>query len=116
MLAYELFLNENRLFLAGIDGDGVLNATLSHGKGKRIEHLHLTVGGLVSATRETLQWTCPDLKTGDEVKVKVIDAISVDEPTTREPSPEFDLDVQKAHIRTWIKKLGWTVIERPDPA
>jgi hypothetical protein len=53
---------------------------------------------------------------GDEVKVRVIDAVSIDEPTTREPAPEFGLDVQEAHVRTWVKKLGWTLIEGPDPA
>jgi hypothetical protein len=116
MLAYEVFLNGARLCLSGIDGDGVLNAMLSYGKGKQVDHLHLSVGGLASVSKETLQWACADLRVGDELKINVIDAESVDEPTTREPAPEFDLDVQKANTRAWIKKLGWTVIENPDGA
>jgi hypothetical protein len=116
MLAYEVFLNGDRLCLSGIDGDGVLNAMLSYGKGKKVDHLHLTVGGLASISKETLQWAYADLKVGDELKINVLDAESVDEPTTREPAPEFDPDVQKANIRFWINKLGWTVIEKPDGA
>jgi len=116
MLAYEAFLNGDRLFLAGIDGDGVLNAMLNYGRKNRTKRLYLTVGGVVNATNEEVRWTCPDLKVGDEINVRVIEAVSVDEPTTRQPAPEFNLDAQKAHVRTWIKKLGWTVIEDSAPA
>ena len=116
MLAYEVFLNGDRLCVSGIEGDGVMNAMLSYGKGKRVDHLHLTVGGLANITEETLQWVCADLKLGDEITINVIDAASVDEPLTRERAPELDPDVHKANIRAWIKKLGWTVIEGPDGA
>ena len=113
MVAYEVFLNDKRLCLAGIDGDGVLNAILSYGRGGQVDYLRIPVGGLISATKEQLQWTCPHLKIGDEVKVRIIDATSVDEPMSHHVAPEFDSESEKAHVRWWVKKLGWTVIERP---
>ena len=53
MVAYEVFLNDKRLCLAGIDGDGVLNAILSYGRGGQVDHLHITVGGLIRRYQRT---------------------------------------------------------------
>jgi len=111
MLAYEVLLNDRRLCIAGIDGDGVLNAMLSYDKSNKAIHQHLTVGGLISATKEDAQWICADLHIGDEVTVRIRDVGSVDEPTTRGPAPELDIENHKAQVRWWAKKFGWTVIE-----
>jgi hypothetical protein len=112
MVAYEVFVNGNRLCTAGIDGDGVLTAMLDYGRGKRIDHLHLTVGGLVSSTREHLTWPGTFLKLGDEVRAKVVDAPSVDEPERREPAnSEQELENRKAFVRAMAGKWGWTLTE-----
>ena len=90
----------------------MLNVHLSYGKGKKIDHLHLTVGGLDKVTKEEHRWNSPDMRVGGEVKVRIVDATSVDEPETRHPAPEYDAEVEQAHVRSWIKKLSWTVIEK----
>ena len=116
MRAYEVFLNGSRLCLAGIDGNGVLNATVHYGCGQKLDHLHLTVGGLLASTREQLTWAGADLKLGDEVHLKVVDVVLVDKPEVQPPiAPEKELESHKAYVRAMAAKWGWTLMESPEP-
>jgi hypothetical protein len=115
MRTFEVFLNGERLCVAGIDGDGVLSAILTSVRVKARDELGLAVGGFVSATREQVNWTRVDLKVGDEVRVRILESASADEPETRErPDPEHDLERQKNYVRDMAKKLGWTLTEGPN--
>jgi hypothetical protein len=114
MLAYEVFLNGERQALAGIDGECIMSVQLTHGVKKQTDYLRLLVHGLACATNEQLQWTCSDPKVGDEIRIRVLDAPSVDEPVTRWPYPALNDDDRKRLVRTTAKELGWTVSEVSD--
>ncbi|MGO9227886.1 MAG: hypothetical protein ACLQKA_01560 [Bryobacteraceae bacterium] len=115
MRAYEVFLNGERLCVAGIDGDAVLSAILSSVRIKGSDDLDLTVGGLVSTTKEHLTWTQAGLKVGDEVRVRILESPSADEPKRRKSEePERDLERQKNYVRETAKQWGWKLTEGPN--
>ena len=110
--AYEVLLNGRRMCVAGIAGSCVLNAMVDFVNGTDHDELLLTIGGLVSVTGEQLIWVSTNLKVGDEIRVKLLDAGSVDEPTKRYfTSSQQDVESQKAYVRAIAQKLGWTVVE-----
>jgi hypothetical protein len=113
MTAFEVFLNGEPLCVAGIAGECVLDVTLSHVKRKVDgQELDLHVGGLVSAFGEHVSWTNVQLKTGDEIRVRVVESGSADEPKERKPrNPAQDLERQKHYVREMAKQLGWTLTE-----
>lgn len=83
MRAFEVYLNGERLCTAGIGDDGVLNAMVNHVKGHGHDEVFLRVGGLVSPTKEHVNWKGLHLKAGDEVRVRITDSDEVDEPEAR---------------------------------
>lgn len=110
MRAFEVYVNETRLCVAGIGGDGVLTATVDHVAGNGRDEMHLLVGGLISATQEHVDWRRRRLKTGDEIRVKIVEAASVDRPKQRHRrDPKEDLAAQKRYVREMARKLGWEV-------
>src|SRR5260221_10801313 len=114
MKAFEVFLNGERLCLAGIAGRCVLTVIIDHVKGKDdpVDEINLQVGGLISNTHEHVIWSRTQLGTGDEVRVRIIESDSADEPAERmAPDSEQDLEQRKALVRATVKSLGWTLIE-----
>ena len=86
MRAFEVFVNGERLSLAGIAGNCVLSTVIDHVKQDEArDELDLQVGGLVSATGEHVDWTNTKLSMGDEVRVRIIESDSADEPKERRP-------------------------------
>src|SRR5215212_4106000 len=85
MRAFEVFLNGERLCVAGIDGRCVLTVIIDHVKGKLdpVDDVDLQVGGLISDTDEHVTWNRTHLQTGDEVRVRILDSDSADEPKQR---------------------------------
>jgi hypothetical protein len=119
MRVFEVSLNGERLCVAGIDGDGVLNAMVDHVKINARDDLRLRVGGLVSATEEHLTWAQAGLKVGDEVRVRILEFDSVDEPKRRKLREDLErdqLEGNKEYVREFAKKLGWSLTEPPNPA
>ena len=115
MRVFEVFLNGERLCVAGFDGDGVLIAYLSSARIKGSDDLDLDVGGLVSTTREHLKWARVGLNLGDEVRVRILESVSADEPEERKrEEPERELERQRNYVREMAKKLGWTLTEGPN--
>ena len=117
MRVFEVSLNGERLCVAGVDGDGVLNAMVDRVKINARDDLRLRVGALVSATEEHRIWTQAGLKVGDEVRVRILESDSVDEPKsrTRRGEQEQLLEDQENYVREFARKLGWTLTEPPDP-
>ena len=113
MRAFEVHLNGTKLCLAGVDSHGVLSAIVNSISGAQGASLFLHVGGLVSDTHEHLNWVSQKpLSIGDEIRVRLVDTLSVDEPTNRR-QPESAIESQKTLVRTLAKKLGWTIQEDP---
>ena len=114
MKAFEVFLNGDRLCLAGIAGRCVVTAIIGHVKGKvdPVDDLYLHVGGLISDTDEHVTWSSPQLNTNDEVRVRIIESDTADEPTKRVlRDSEEDLEQRKALVRATAKSWGWTLTE-----
>jgi hypothetical protein len=70
------------------------------------------VGGLVSATGDHIDWSSTQLNTGDEVRVRIIESDSADEPKDRRHrNPDEELEQQRRYVRAMAKQLGWTLTE-----
>jgi len=81
MRAFEISLNGEKLCLAGIGDDGVLT-TIVHLASRHSEGgFFLEVGGLISRTKEHVNWTnLRALNVGDNVQVKIIETDAADKP------------------------------------
>ena len=111
MRAFEVHLNGKRLFVAGVGGDGVLSAMVNHIAGHRRNELHLTVGGLISATEEHVTWRNLRLKLGDKVALRIVERDSIDQPAKRyRPDSKQDERNSKAYIKAMAKKFGWKLV------
>ena len=112
MRAFEAVLNGKCLCVAGIPGDGVLTALVEFIQRSGRNELQLTVAGLVSATGEHVTWKIAPLEVGAEVQVRVVEALAVDEPSSRTRSdPQRDIEAQKNYVRQMANRFGWTLVE-----
>jgi hypothetical protein len=114
MRAFEVYVNDKYVCVAGIGDDGVLNTMVDHVVGNRRSEVFLRVGGLIGPTEEHVLWKRQQLKTGDDVRVKVIETASVDRPKERHRrDPKRELASQKRYVREIARKLGWQVVTKP---
>ena len=81
MRAFEISLNGERLCVAGIGENGVLNTMITQVIGTDRNDLSLRTGGLISSTQEHVVWTPTSLNVGDEVFVRIIETETVDPPS-----------------------------------
>ena len=117
MRVFEVFLNGERLCVAGMDGEGMVNAILSHFKSGARDGLALAVGASVGATGKHVTWAKVGLKLGDEIRVRILESDSADEPKARESREDQErdsLERNKEFVREMAKKWGWTLTEGPD--
>jgi hypothetical protein len=112
MRALKVSLNGERLCVAGIDGDCVLNTMVDHIAGRRGRpELYLRVGGLISATGDHLIWRNMRLKDGDEVTVKIVQTDRADRPKRKYHMDSAENEKNtKAYVLAIAKKYGWKVI------
>ena len=112
MRAFEVSLNQKKLCLAGVSEDGVLSAIVTWvtggARGRRAD-LFLEVGGL--ANEEHVAWIKQKhLRVGDEIRVKIVAARSVDKPVhKRRIHPAETLTAKKRYVRMMAKELGWKI-------
>jgi hypothetical protein len=109
MRAFKVSLNGKKLCLAGVGEHGVLSAIVNWVAGDRGADLFMEVGGL--ASEEHVAWIRQKhLRVGDEIRVKIVDAGSVDRPVEkRRVHPAETIRAQKHHVRMMAKKLGWKI-------
>jgi len=113
MRAFEVYLNDERLCLAGIGDDGVLTAIVDYVAGDGRQELRLQVGGLITPQGEHVRWRNPPLRIGDEVRVKIVESKAVDRPTKRHRrNPAEETKAQKRYVREMAKRFGWKVQTR----
>jgi hypothetical protein len=117
MRAFKVELNGKRLCVAGVGAKGVLTAIASYvGNAARGSTLDLHVGGLYTKTREHATWANIGLKVGDRVMLRVVETDSVDKPKKRyRADPKAEDKSQKAYVRAWAKKFGWTISKKKKP-
>src|SRR5713101_8463012 len=109
MRAFKVSLNGKKLCLAGVGEHGVLSAIVNWVAGDRVSDLFMHVGGL--ASEEHVAWIRQKrIGVGDEIRVKIIEARSVDKPVEkRRIHPAETLRSQKRYVRMMAKKLGWKI-------
>ena len=121
MIAFEVFLNGNKVCRAGVGDLGVLTTVLSwvrrEGRntetkepGNIEEELTLNVSGLISSKKEHVRWSESKVTIGDEVRVRVVSAESVDPPDDRSTEdPAEDIGRQERYVEQMAKRFGWTI-------
>jgi hypothetical protein len=109
MRSFNVSLNGKKLCLAGVGERGVLSAIISWVGGDRGEDLHINVGGL--ANEEHIDWVDQKrLQVGDEIRVKIVESGSADEPVRRRRNhPAETLKAKKRYVRMMAKELGWKI-------
>ena len=112
MRAFSIFLNRKKLCLAGVGDQGVLSAIVNCVAGDHGADLFMHVGGL--ANEEHVDWVKQKrLQVGDEIRVKVVEARSVDKPVRkRRIHPAETLKAKKRYVRMMAKELGWKLESR----
>jgi hypothetical protein len=97
MIAFNVYLNGNKLCTAGVGDDGVVSTDVSWMRrtGDRRkpntpeEHLTIDVGGIDGTAGEYVRWQeSRILQVGDEIRIKIIDTDTVDRPPIRRPMDE----------------------------
>ncbi|MET0691366.1 MAG: hypothetical protein ABWZ38_10070 [Candidatus Binatia bacterium] len=121
MIAFEVFLNGNKVCRAGVGDLGVLTTVLSwvrrEGRntetkepGNIEEELTLNVSGLLSSKKEHVRWSESKVTIGDEIRVRVVSAESVDPPDDRSTEdPAEDKGRQERYVEQMAKRFGWTI-------
>src|SRR5579859_576615 len=115
MRAFEVFLNKKKICVAGVGNDGVLSAIIDYVGGQRGHETALSVGGLITLEDEHVRWIeRRKLRNGDEIRVRIVDINSVDNPTDRQRhDPRSELRRQKKYVRHMAKRLGWKISPAP---
>jgi hypothetical protein len=131
MVCFEVYRNNVRLCRAGIGELGVLTAiltwvshhpeTLARWKSQGIEETEPTrleftgngLGGKGDADAgEHLKWVGTDVSTGDEIRIRIVDAPDADPPLRRySDEPGFIKQKKKEYVRETAKEFGWDVNE-----
>jgi hypothetical protein len=123
MIAFEIYLNDQKLCRAGIGDSGVLSAIVNWSaatmaSGTRNESLFLNLGGLVNPEGKHVSWiNQKPLAVGDKIQVNIVEADSVDEYQRRDPADDARLrQTKEDQVRRSAKELGWKIEEPPKSA
>src|ERR1700675_3342441 len=109
MRTFEVFLNKERLCIAGMDADCVLSAIVNYVSIKTAR-FHLSVGGLNTVKDEHVRWVNRHLRVGDEVRIRIAKRSLADKPVERflrDRSKE--VESMKRYVREYAKQLGWEI-------
>ncbi len=111
MTAFEIHLNGRKMCTAGINEAGVVVPTItwaSRGTNKNDEDLEFRVGGLISRTKTHVDWFHRMLKTGDEVKIVVVETKKVDRPKKkRRESKAARVKREQKYLEKKAAEYGW---------
>jgi hypothetical protein len=112
MRAYEVFLNGKRLCLAGIGKHGYVSAYITYVSEQ--SETDIDVVGLVASKKLYVRWMRRPLRTGDEVRIKIVDRKTVDKfkKIGRVDSPDRVVELQKRIVRRMAKEFGWEIRKR----
>ncbi len=94
MICFEIQINGKKICRAGLGQFGVLSCVISWVNNRQLpvedegKSVSLNVGGLTipeNHTGEFVTWVRESLTVGDEVSMKIVEAIDADEPVERQP-------------------------------
>jgi hypothetical protein len=83
MICFEVYINGQKVCLAGIGNDGVLAVMATFIASSESQRTDFRVGGLIKVDAETqqqIEWLDRELKVGDDVTIKIVEAETYDAP------------------------------------
>jgi hypothetical protein len=120
MIAFEIYLNDQKLCRAGIGDSGVLSAIVAWAAttmstGTRNESLSLNISGLINPEGNHVSWIDQKaLAPGDKIQINIVEADSIDEHQRREPADDARLrQAKEDQVRRSAKELGWKLEVTP---
>jgi hypothetical protein len=87
MNAIEVSVNGERHCTAGVEGVRLVNCMAGYFCNKNGSGWGLRVGGMDET--EHLNWPVPNIKVGDEITIRIVDAPEVDQPERKPRSTEY---------------------------
>jgi hypothetical protein len=127
MRALEIRVNGKRFCTAGIGDDGCLTAivrsilrpvpaTSRRPSSRAKEDLGLDVSGYIPPTSEYARWKTPRLRTGDEVRITIIETDQPDKPSRCERAdPNEAINAEKKYVERTARRLGWKIVKAQPP-
>lgn len=106
MTAFEIYVNDTQVCVAGLPEPGVISSVLTWIKGREadaVESFGVRVGGLISKSRTFVEWHDQLLAVGDEVRFKVCERKKVSKPKSRRRESAAQ---QKRHKLDALKRLA----------
>jgi hypothetical protein len=88
MIAFEIYLNREKLCVASVGNDGVLSAIVDCVSRSAEDRLELAVGGLISAKQDHLKWITSVMKSLSKL---------------------WRLESHKQYVMNAARKLGWEI-------
>jgi hypothetical protein len=85
MRAFEAFINGEKVATVGLR-DGLLNVGIEWASLRAGEGMHVAARGFDGPAEEHVYWRIVDLKPGDEVLIRAVEAEVVDPPAERWPA------------------------------
>jgi hypothetical protein len=111
MIAFDVYLNGERLCVAGVGDSGVLTACatwVSHSL-----EMNLDVGGVRRDERGSpahVRWTDTPIRVGDEIRIRVTDAAEISAaPVEQVAETGMDIEQKKSYARRLAHELGWEI-------
>jgi hypothetical protein len=81
MIAFEVYLNGEKLCLAGVGGDWVLSVIATWVSRRGQSDMFMSAGGLITETEEHIEWMKQEpLRVGDTIQIKILESQAVDPP------------------------------------
>ncbi|MEI6785358.1 MAG: hypothetical protein WCQ21_31045 [Verrucomicrobiota bacterium] len=88
MIAFEVYVNGEKVCTAGVGESGVLSSILTwrgtqpykDGNVPAAASLELDVGGLTSPEGKDVRWAQRSIRVDDEIQIRVVEASAVDSP------------------------------------
>jgi hypothetical protein len=115
---FEVLVNGERVCLSGVDGDGVLSATVDyvkHAKKHPTYTLHVGALGRFNASsdrQDHANWLTPSVGIGDEITIRILPGGDFDDPAgmTRHPARTMEdpvLGRLNYHVSAWDGDIAY---------
>ena len=113
MRAYEIFLNGKLLCAAGIGKHGYISAIVTYLSEKN--QTDIDIVGLLASKKLYGRWARRPLRTGDEVRIKIVEKKTVDKFKKiigRVDKPGRTIQLQKRMVRKLANEFGWEIRQK----
>jgi lipocalin len=109
MRAFEIYLNDKKLCVAGLD-QGTLSFGIGCFENSRCRgEVGLSMTGMLLLTLETIRWQHRALRINDEVRVRIVESPKSDNYKVLQKAPADERKYEKAYVRRMAKEFGWTI-------